>query len=1058
MPSPIKKRAVELTDDHHPNKPMYLLNLGASQHSCFEHLGKLADLENAISNKKWAVELTHDSHLAKPGRLSNLGASQQSRFQHLGELADLENAISNQKQAVELTCDNHPAKPDRLCNLGTSQQLRFERFGRLADLENATSNLKQAVRLTDDHCPGKPMYLSNLGNCQDSCFRRFNKLADLEDAIFNKKRAVELTDDSHAAKPGRLSNLGTSQESRFIHLGTLADLENAISNLKQAVKLTDDNCPGKPMYLSNLGDCQHSHFNCFNESADLEDAISNLKRAVQLIDDGHPDKPISLSNLGTSQESRFIHLGEVADLENSISNLKWAVELTDDYHPRKPRYLSNLGNSQISHFKSFGELDDLKNAISNQKRAVKLIDDSHPDKPIYLSNLGTCQQYYFEYLGKLPPNLENAVSNLEQAVKLTDDSHHTKPGLLSNLGSSQLYRFHHLHQLADLENAISNQKLAVKLNDDTHPEKLGHLYLYGLGCCQESRFQHFGELADLVASVSAFQEVAQSYTAYPHHAFLAARRWAELSHKNGDLVSALEGYRTALEILPKLAWLGLDASSHHHQLLVEKPENLGCLAATCAIQLDHLDEAVELLDMGRSVFWQQASSLRSDLEALKDKDKDLANEIEIVGRKLEAEKFSSGLIGEGQSVVVNTKEDIGRERLHLVSEWECLVERVRQIPQFRYFLKRTPFHKLRHVFSAGQVIIINASQYGVDALIFGATGKITHVPLPNIDLETLQELSNNIVLKRPVDASAPQQQSYITHYFKPTLRTIWNDIIINIFDKICIPLENTTAPPKHRIWWYLTGPLTFIPIHAAGPGSRVIDVSRLAISSYVTTLGSLWELRKKLNGPVAKGQQKFLSISQSDTPGESSLPQTTEEVDEVLGMFRSSGWPEEHISCLQGSDATVDSVSCVLDSCSWAHFACHGYQDPMLGMKSAFLLHDGHLGLSKIASKRLSSGQFAFLSACHAAAGIHHLPGEAVHLAAGIQFAGFPSVIATMWSICDGDATKVAKLTYQYLFRNGLQKLAPSDAATALNRAVLHLQQDPAVTVDRWAPFVHFGI
>jgi CHAT domain-containing protein len=127
-------------------------------------------------------------------------------------------------------------------------------------------------------------------------------------------------------------------------------------------------------------------------------------------------------------------------------------------------------------------------------------------------------------------------------------------------------------------------------------------------------------------------------------------------------------------------------------------------------------------------------------------------------------------------------------------------------------------------------------------------------------------------------------------------------------------------------------------------------------------------------------------------------------------------------------------------------------------MKSAFALHDGHLNLSEIASKRLSTGQFAFLSACHAASGSKELPGEAMHLAAGILFAGFSSVIATMWSIQDDDAPKVADLTYRYLFRNGLQGLDPSEAARALNCAVLHLREDPDVTVDRWAPFIHFGI
>ena len=101
---------------------------------------------------------------------------------------------------------------------------------------------------------------------------------------------------------------------------------------------------------------------------------------------------------------------------------------------------------------------------------------------------------------------------------------------------------------------------------------------------------------------------------------------------------------------------------------------------------------------------------------------------------------------------------------------------------------------------------------------------------------------------------------------------------------------------------------------------------------------------------------------------------------------------------------------------------------------------------------------FAFLSACHAASGLKELPGEAMHLAAGIQFAGFPSVIATLWTIHDEDAQKIAGHTYQHLCQNGLQGLDPSKAATALNRAVLCLQGDPSVTMDRWAPFIHFGI
>jgi CHAT domain-containing protein len=88
-------------------------------------------------------------------------------------------------------------------------------------------------------------------------------------------------------------------------------------------------------------------------------------------------------------------------------------------------------------------------------------------------------------------------------------------------------------------------------------------------------------------------------------------------------------------------------------------------------------------------------------------------------------------------------------------------------------------------------------------------------------------------------------------------------------------------------------------------------------------------------------------------------------------------------------------------------------------MKSAFALYNGYLELARIAAKRLSNSQFALLSACHAASGLKglkDLPGEAMHLSARVQFAGFPSVIATMWSISDEDAPKVPDHTYRYLY------------------------------------------
>jgi hypothetical protein len=285
----------------------------------------------------------------------------------------------------------------------------------------------------------------------------------------------------------------------------------------------------------------------------------------------------------------------------------------------------------------------------------------------------------------------------------------------------------------------------------------------------------------------------------------------------------------------------------------------------------------------------------------------------------------------------------------------------------------------------GQVVIINASEHGVDALIFAATGPIEHVPLP-------VALADDITLNRPANTSQTARQKYVARFLKPALRTVWNDNLLPIFHKIDID-SDTALLPRRRIWWDPTGPVTFIPIHAAGSEKGFIDATQLAISSYITTFQSFFHTQTN-NGPVRNSQRTLICISQPETPGQSSLPQTTGEVDGVVQVFRSSGCSEEDIICLRGAEATMDHVLHALDSCSWLHFACHGYQDPKLGFQSAFALHDGHLRLSDIASKSLSNGQLAFLSACHAASGLKHLPGESMHLAARLQFTGFPSVIA----------------------------------------------------------------
>jgi CHAT domain-containing protein len=96
-------------------------------------------------------------------------------------------------------------------------------------------------------------------------------------------------------------------------------------------------------------------------------------------------------------------------------------------------------------------------------------------------------------------------------------------------------------------------------------------------------------------------------------------------------------------------------------------------------------------------------------------------------------------------------------------------------------------------------------------------------------------------------------------------------------------------------------------------------------------------------------------------------------------------------------DATLDRVTSSIPSAHFVHFACHGTQHPTAALESGFYLSDGTLTVSKLMSLDLKHAWFAYLSACETAKGDAKQPDQGVHLAAAMLFAGFKSVVATMW-------------------------------------------------------------
>ncbi|KAF8433237.1 CHAT domain-containing protein [Boletus edulis BED1] len=1054
--------AVQLTPDGHPDKPTCLNSLGNSFTARFERLGELRDLEDAISTHRDAVRLTPDGHPDKPGRLNNLGNSFRARFERLGELRDLEDAISTHRDAVHLTPDGHPNKLRRLNNLGLSFITRFLRLGELRDLEDAISTHRDAVHLTPDGHPDKPGFLNNLGVSFITRFERLGELRDLEDAISTHRDAVHLTPDGHPDKLGCLNNLGNSFITRFKRLGELTDLEDAISTHRDAVHLTPDGHPDKPGHLNNLGNSFRARFERLGELRDLEDAISTHRDALHLTPDGHPDKPGFLNNLGNSFKARFERLGELRDLEDAISTHSDAVHLTPDGHPDKLRHLNNLGNSFITRFERLGELRDLEDAISTHRDGVHLTPDGHPDKPGHLNNLGLSFRARFERLGELR-DLEDAISTHRDAVHLTPDSQPNKPGRMNNLGNSFRARFLRLGELRDLEDAISTHRDAVRLTPDGHPDKLTCLNNIGLSFI--TRFERLGELSDLEAAISLYSHAASVPIGPISDRFSASRNWI-LCARRIRHPSLLRAHSIAINLLPQLAWIGLSLTHRYAEL--RRGADVVREAAAAALDSGFPELAVEWLEQGRSIVWGELLQLRGSYEQLSSAHPDHAHRL----RELSAALDDAGATREkplstfSESTddpihrATQTLQQVVDTHRTLAIERDKLLQDIRRLPDFNRFLLPKDFSQLRASAHSGPVVVLNAAERRCDALIVLANvDHVIHVPLPNFTFQRSIDLQG--ILKSFLRCTLVERTGQVERWDRGTWETFLSPLWKCVVEPVMDALAFSTPGDLSRIFWCPTGPFVFLPIHAAGlydaeysaPGHKVFD---FVVSSYVPTLSIL---APSCNIYVAHNDDfRLLAVRQPPTDGRqlSRLPGVHTELKHIKEIVTNSA--SGCATFLEPSVGTVEEVLGLMKEADWVHFACHGIQDARNPTDSGLCLaNERRLKISDIIGLSRSRGGLAFLSACQTATGDEGLSDEAIHIAAGMLFAGYAGVIGTMWSISDTLAPILAKDVYEHLFRNGTRP-DYREAAWALHDAIGRVRESGEVSFNEWVPFIHVGL
>jgi hypothetical protein len=181
---------------------------------------------------------------------------------------------------------------------------------------------------------------------------------------------------------------------------------------------------------------------------------------------------------------------------------------------------------------------------------------------------------------------------------------------------------------------------------------------------------------DLSAAWHAFETIVSDASARPRDRLRIAIRWATLA-EGIDAKSALLAYQHAVDVLPQVGYIGEDLMGRVQAL--RQARDLAPRAASFALGIGDVEQAIQLLEHSRGVLWQQSLHLRPPLHLLPphlasqlaDVSKTLdSNDTNATERRKSAERF--------QSIIQEIRSEPGYENFLLPRTYDQLV---RQLPE-----------------------------------------------------------------------------------------------------------------------------------------------------------------------------------------------------------------------------------------------------------------------------------------------------------------------------------------------------------------------------------------
>jgi tetratricopeptide (TPR) repeat protein len=1018
---------------HAAGHPEAANNLGA----LLFHAGDREGAEN------WLRVAVYAGHPAAPANLRRLVAQKERKasttderikqyraraaqahqlFLSSGDHTALIAAVIAARDAANLAPPGHPERSSCLIDLRDLLRFRFDLTRQLADLNEAIELGRELFAVTT---PSDPRRAENVFVVVGTLRRRFEETGNEEDVA----EAAEIARQSLVGNVGDELQRAKIQSSLCVLLVTLsrgtnrpADLDEAVRLGRTAVAALSDDTPDRLLALNNFGAALIVRGEQRLSGDDLDEAIEIFRMAAIGTTTSDSDRAMALANLSAAHNARASLTSGPEGVHESLKAAEQALVVEPGQWRFKATVAQAMGTDAESRDKS----------ILLTREALAKMPAGHAASPSLLITLSRDLLARFTADGK-PADLAEALEAGRSAVS-SARGRAAHPAALHNLCRALLLDYQHAGKARPkLEESIQAGIAAVEATPADDPDLA--FRQISLGYALLTRFEVDGYNEGLSTALEPFRAAARATHAKTSTRLDAAKVWAGYAMRFGDAADALEGAALSVELLPAVAWHGLDRETRERNLA--DGAALARDAAACALSAGKPERAVELLELGRSVLWAETLRLRGDFDALISEVPELVRELTRVRAALESPEHSAG-----------------EDRVMLAQQWDGLVAAVRKRPGYGTFLTGQPFSALAKAAEAGPVVIVNISQYRCDAIIVKPESTVEVVPLPSVTVPGINAITNRYLtdLRSATDPDDPSWfRGLARHTLHHTLGWLWDNIAEPVLSALEYPAREGELP---RLWWCPTASLTALPLHAAGRYPKTagsggaVGVPFRVVSSSTPSLAALVKARLR----PSSQPQTMLTVAMPDTPGGlTSLPFVWSEL-EILNRYFA---PNAGNRQLVMPDATRADVRAQLPAHSWTHFSCHSGQDLTKPSEGALHLWDGPMTVLEIAEQRLDRAELAFLSACQTVIGGTELLDESIHLAAALQLAGYRHVVATLWSIYDQTSPAVTEAFYRLVTAGGM--LDSAKAARALHEAVRLLRSEYPADPTFWASYLHVG-